>query len=211
MPSVDFSLYLVTDRHLIGDRSLPPLLREVVGVGRCAVQVRERDLETRALLSLAKEVVAVTRPARCPTLINDRIDVALAVGADGVHLRSDSLPVEVARRLLGPDRLIGVSTHSVEEVMQAQLAGADFVVFGPVFDTPSKRSYGRPVGVKALEAACRGCRLPIFAIGGITVDRVPEVRRAGAYGVAVMSAILAAPDVTDATRAMLSGIAASTG
>lgn len=206
MPPVEFSLYVVTDRHLLGDRAMASLLREIAGVGRCAVQIREKDLETRALLSLAEGVVSSVRPAGCPVLINDRIDVALAVGADGVHLRGDSLPIEVARQLVGPDRLIGVSAHSVEEVRRAEIGGADFVVLGPVFDTPSKRSYGAPIGLQVLEAACRGCRVPVFAIGGITSECVPAVRRAGAYGIAAVSAILAAPDVIGATRALLSAL-----
>lgn len=168
--------------------------------GLRAVQLREKDLDPRALVTLAEELSASVREAGARLLINDRVDVALAGRADGVHLRSDSLPVAVTRRILGGDRLLGVSTHQVEEVIRAEGEGADFVVLGPVYETPSKRRYGAPLGLGPLERAAARCRIPIFAIGGITVPRVREVRRAGAYGVAVVSAILEADDVTGATR-----------
>ena len=99
--------------------------------------------------------------------VNDRIDLAMALDADGVHLRSDSLPLPLARRLLGNEKLIGTSTHSVEEVRKAESEGADFIVLGPIFETPSKRVYGPPLGLHTLETACRASRLPIFAIGGL--------------------------------------------
>ena len=125
-------------------------------------------------------------------MINDRVDLVLAFDADGVHLRADSLPVAAARRLLGPDRLIGVSAHSADDVARAESEGADFAVLGPVYETSSKRQYGQPIGLRPIEEAGRRCRMPVFAIGGITVTRVAEVRQAGAYGVAVVSAILSA-------------------
>jgi len=140
-------------------------------------------------------------------MINDRADIALGLGADGVHLRADSLPVAVARRLLGADRLIGISAHSADDVARAESDGADFAVLGPIYETPSKREYGSPIGLRALEEAGRRCRLPVFAIGGITVARVAEVRRAGAYGVAAVSAMLSAAPVESATRQFLDALA----
>jgi thiamine-phosphate pyrophosphorylase len=140
-------------------------------------------------------------------MINDRVDLALALGADGVHLRADSLPVAVARRLLGADRLIGVSAHSTDEVARAESDGADFAVLGPIYETPSKRAYGPPIGLRPIEEARRRCRIPVFAIGGITVARVAEVRRAGAYGVAAVSAILSAASVEAAIRQFLDALA----
>jgi thiamine-phosphate pyrophosphorylase len=203
MPPVNFTLYLVTDRRQTGGRPLVPLLREAIEAGPLAIQLREHDLDTGELLALAEEVLRAARARSAPVLINDRVDVALATEAAGIHLRANSLPVSVARKLLGPDRLVGVSTHSPEEAGRAEAEGADFVVLGPVYDTPSKRRYGVPIGVRAVEAACRRCRIPVFAIGGITAVRVREVRRAGAGGVAVVSAILAADDVARATRELL--------
>ncbi len=207
MPRVDFPLYLVTDRHQTGGRSLVPLVEVAAAGGLRAVQVRERDLASRDLLAVAADVCAMLQARGGRVMINDRADLVLALGADGVHLRSDSLPVKIARRLLGSDRLIGVSAHSLDEVVRAESDGADFVVLGPVYDTPSKREYGPPLGLGPLEEAGRRCRIPVFAIGGITVARAAEVRRAGAYGVAVVSAILSAESVASATRQFLDALA----
>ncbi len=207
MPPANFRLYVVTDRNQTGGRPLVPLIQEAAVAGVPVVQVRERDLATRELLSLLGALQTVSRPCRPRLLVNDRVDLALAAGLDGVHLRDTSLPVEVARRLLGPDQWVAVSTHSVDDVRRAADGGADFVVFGPVYDTSSKRAYGEPQGLRALEHAAQAVTLPVFAIGGITVDRVAAVRRAGAHGVAVISAILSSPDVGAATRAFLDALA----
>jgi thiamine-phosphate pyrophosphorylase len=207
MPLVDFPLYLVTDRHQTGGRPLAPLIEQAVAGGVRAVQVRERDLATRDSFALAQELHVSLRMREVRVLINDRVDFVLALGADGVHLRADSLPVAVSRRLLGGDRLIGVSAHSADDVVRAESDGADFAVLGPVYETLSKRQYGEPLGLRALEEAGRRCRIPVFAIGGITVARVAEVRRAGAYGVAVVSAILSAASVESATRQFLDALA----
>jgi thiamine-phosphate pyrophosphorylase len=167
------------------------------------VQIREKDLGTRDLISLSRRLLPLVKQLQGTVLLNDRIDLVIALGADGVHLRSDSLPVSVARRLLGTGHLIGISTHSVEEARIAEGEGADLIVLGPIFDTPSKRSYGPPLGVQALHEACRTIRLPVFAIGGITTTRIPQILSSGAYGVAVISSILQSPSIPDATRELL--------
>lgn len=208
MPRIEFSLYLVSDRHQTGGRPLVPLLREALGVGLRAVQLREKDLATRPLLLLAEEVLRLTRDHGAWLLINDRVDLVMALGADGVHLRSDSLPVAVVRRLLGPDRMIGVSAHSVDEVLRAESEGADFAVLGPVYDTSAKRAYGPSIGLPPIQEASRRCRIPVFAIGGITVSRVHDVRRAGAFGVAGISSILTAECIASATRDLLDAVTA---
>lgn len=200
---VPFDLYLVTDRNKTRGRPLLEVIQKALDAGVKAIQLRERDLPTRELLSLAEQVRALTDRAGATLLINDRVDVCLMIGAEGVHLRADHLPIPVVRRLLGPERLIGVSCHSVEEVWEAEKEGADFVVLGPLYETPSKRSYGPPIGVETLRAAKAGCPIPIFAIGGIQSDRIPEVLKAGAIGVAVISGILTAADVGRAAEHML--------
>jgi thiamine-phosphate pyrophosphorylase len=210
MPRVDFRLYLVTDRHQTLDRPLLPLISQALDAGVGAVQLREKDLNTRDLISLGRDILSVTAPRRVPLLVNDRIDVALALGADGVHLRSDSMPVSVARRLLGPDRLIGMSAHSVEEVVEAESQGTDFVVLGPIFATPSKIPYGPPIGLNILAEAVRRTSIPVFAIGGVTAQRISDIRRAGAFGIAVISAILGAGDVPAATRLLVDGLMKNT-
>jgi thiamine-phosphate pyrophosphorylase len=209
MPRVDFPLYLITDRHQTLGRPLLTPVRQALGVGVRAVQLREKDLGTRALMDLASELLGLIRERGALMLVNDRVDLVLALGADGVHLRSDSMPVSIARRLLGPERLIGASAHSAEAVRRAEVEGADFAVLGPVYQTASKGSYGAPIGLRPIEEAGRRCRIPVFAIGGITPARIREVRRAGAFGVAVISSILSAADVESATRQLLAGLASS--
>jgi thiamine-phosphate pyrophosphorylase len=203
MSRIDFSLYLITDRHQTAGRPLLPLLDRALSAGVKAVQLREKDLDTRSLAELAGELLALTRKHGGLLFINDRVDLVLALGADGVHLRSNGMPIRAARRVLGPHRLIGTSVHSVDEVLKAETDGADFAVLGPVYDTPSKRAYGDPIGLRPLEEASRQSHIPVFAIGGISLPRVPEVRRAGARGVAIISAILEAAEVELTTCVLL--------
>ena len=209
MPQLESRLFLVTDRHQTNGRLLVPLLQRVLTAGVPAIQLRERDLSARELVALAREVQAETASRRSPLLINDRIDVALALEGVGVHLRSNSLPVSVARRLLGAQRLLGISVHTIEEVLSAQSQGADYIVLGPIYETPTKQMFGPPLGIHTLEKACRLVRIPIIGIGGVTAARVREMRRAGAFGVAVITAILGAADVESATRELLDAVTRS--
>lgn len=196
MPNpVDFSLYLITDRHQVpAGRTLLATVEAALQGGVRAVQLREKDLPAADLLPLAEELRALTRRFAARLLLNDRIDVALAVAADGVHLGGHSLPAAVARHLLGPQRLIGVSTHHPAEIAAAAAGGADFVTFGPVFATPSKRAYGPPQGLEALRLACQNSPLPVFALGGIKPCHLADLQTAGAAGAAVIAALMAAPD-----------------
>lgn len=196
-------LYLLTDQHQTLHRPLSSVITEAVDAGVRMVQIREKDLKTRELTSLCRQLCPLIKHHHGTILLNDRIDLVLALGADGVHLRTDSLPVSVARRLLGTERLIGASTHSVEEARVAEAEGADFIVLGPIFDTPSKRAYGPPLGIQTLQKTRRSLHLPIYAIGGITPIRIPDVLSAGAYGVAVISSILQSPSIPDTTRELL--------
>ncbi|MCG3776205.1 MAG: Thiamine-phosphate synthase [Nitrospira sp.] len=201
-------LLVVTDRHQTNGRPLVPLLQRVLAVGVSMIQLRERDLSARELVTLAREVQAVTASARSQLLINDRIDVALALEGVGVHLRSNSLPVPVARQLLGAQRLLGISVHAVEEAVRAESQGADYIVLGPIYETPSKQMFGPPLGIHTLEKACSLVRIPIIGIGGVTAARAREMRRAGAFGAAVITAILGANDVESATRDLLDAVSA---
>lgn len=199
---LDFRLYLVTDRHQTRGRLLPAVIEECLGAGVRAVQLREKDLGAAELLALAQPLRELTRLAGARLFINDRVDVALVVEADGVQRGHTSLPVRLMRTM-GGRLLIGASVHSLEEARVVELEGADFLVFGPVYDTPSKRPYGPPQGVEALRLVVEGISIPVFAIGGITPERVQEVRRAGAHGVAVISAILSAERPGEAAKAFL--------
>src|SRR2546425_5715329 len=188
MPQLESRLFLVTDRHQTKGRPLVPLLQRVLTAAAPAIQLRERDLSARELVKLAFEVQAATASRRSQLLINDRIDVALALEGVGVHLRNNSLPVSVARQVLGTQRLLGISVHAVEEAVQVESQGADYIVLGPIYETPSKQMFGPPLGIHTLERACRLVRLPIIGIGGVTAARAREMRRAGAFGVAVITA-----------------------
>ena len=204
MPSVDFRLYLVTDRHQTAGRPLLSVVARAVRAGVRAVQLRERDLVARDLLAMADDLQRTMPDAQI--FINDRVDVALALGSRGVHLRESSLPTAVARSLLRAEQLLGQSVHSVEAAIAAEREGADFVVLGPIYETPSKQEYGPPLGLGALEKASRIARIPVFAIGGITASRARDVRSAGGYGVAVLSSIMTAADVEQATQTLLSAL-----
>lgn len=206
MPQLESRLFLVTDRHQTNGRPLVPLLQRVLTAAAPVIQIRERDLSAREFVTLAREVQAVTPSRTSQLLINDRIDVALALEGVGVHLRSNSLPIPVARQLLGARRLLGVSVHTVEEAVQAELQGADYIVLGPIYETPSKKMFGPPLGIHTLEKACRLVRIPILGIGGVTASRACEMRRAGAFGVAVITAILGAADVESAARELLDAV-----
>ena len=201
---VDFNLYLITDRkQLPAGRGVVETVAAALAGGVRAVQLREKDLAAAELYPLALELRQLTARHGARLLINDRLDVALAVEADGVHLGGHSLPVAVARKILGPNKLIGVSTHYPDEAAAAARDGADFVTFGPVFITPSKTAYGDPVGLDRLREACSGATIPVFALGGVGCEHIGEIRDAGCHHVALISAILAATDPATAAAAIL--------
>jgi len=197
------NLVLVTDRNATAGRDLGDVVAAALDAGLPAVQLRDRDLPGRPLLALAERLRLLTARAGALLLVNDRVDVAVAAGADGVHLGGASMPVDVARRLLPPGALVGVSTHAVPEVAAAT---ADFAFFGPVHATPSKAAFRPPQGVARLREAVAVARIPVLAIGGITRPHIPDLRAAGAAGVAVIRAILSADDPGSATRALLEAL-----
>lgn len=191
-------LLWITDRTQCADGDVVRVARGFLsGAGehgdRAGVLLREKDLDGGDLFRYAQDLRHVTHTAGAALLISARADVALAADADGVHLPQNDLPPAVVRSLLG-GRLFGVSCHSQAEVAAAVEAGADYVTFGPVYDTPSKRAYGAPVGVEALAAVCATCPVPVLGLGGIDVANGAPVLDAGAYGLAFISAIAAADD-----------------
>jgi thiamine-phosphate pyrophosphorylase len=198
------SLVLVTDRHATCGRNLADVVAAALDAGLPAVQLREKDLPGRPLLALAEHLRGLTARTGALLLVNDRVDVAIAAGADGVHLGARSMPVDVVRRVLPAGSLVGLSTHAPGEVAASS---ADFVHFGPVYVTPSKAGYGPPQGEQRVREAAAVARVPLLAIGGITADRVRAVRAAGAAGAAVIRAILAADDPAAATRELLDALA----
>jgi thiamine-phosphate pyrophosphorylase len=202
----DLRLTLVTDRNQTRGRDLAALVLECVAAGLPAVQVREKDLSAADLAALCRRLREPTRERGALLIVNDRADVALAVGADAVQRTHASLGVAEIRAVVEKRLSICASVHSREDALSAEAEGADWIVFGPVYDTASKRPYGPPQGLTKLEAVTRALRIPVIAIGGITPERVREVRSAGAHGVAAISAILAAESPADATRRFLDAL-----
>jgi thiamine-phosphate pyrophosphorylase len=213
-----FLLYLITDRKAVRSGDLVPVCdaalsaaREVAPPGAVALQVREKDLAGRELYELAMRLREICRRAGAPMLVNDRVDVALAAEADGVHLPFDSIGVGAARKLLGPDKLVGYSAHSLPDIAMAEREGADFAVFGPVYPPISKSAYGPATGERRLGEVCRAARIPVLALGGITPERAGALMgnpdaAARPAGVAAIGSIIGAASPADAMRAMLAAL-----
>lgn len=198
---IDFRLYLITDRKLTPD--IRWTIEEALKAGVRAVQIREKDMTAKELIILSRDLQEITRRYRAKLFINDRADIALALKLEGVHLGSGSLPPDVVERISDGRLIIGVSTHSLDEALEAESRGADFITFGPVYETPSKLKYGKPVGIRALKDITKRIRIPVFAIGGINKKNIAEVIEAGAYGIALISAIMAAEAPQDAARELI--------
>lgn len=207
MNKADFRLYLITARHQAPGGDLFAAVEGALAGGVRAVQLREKDIPPRDLLELARAMRKLTDRYGAKLIINDRADIALATGADGVHLGETGIPADAARRILGGERFIGVSCHSRESALAAAKAGADFITFGPVYPTPSKAAYGAPVGLKLLAEAVSLLSIPVFALGGIKRENTPDTLAAGAAGIALISAIIASGNPEEEARAFLSLLA----
>lgn len=194
-------LYLITDRRCAHKGFLETVEAALKG-GVRFVQLREKDLKGRELLDIARNLRSLSARYGAKLIINDRLDVALLSGADGVHLGSSGIPPASARKLLGKDALIGVSTHSVKEAREAEEDGASFITFGPVYFTPSKARYGEPVGVAELKKAVKEVSIPVYALGGINKDNLREAVGAGA-SLSLISAIMGSIDPESSAREIL--------
>lgn len=203
LPSLDFNLYLITDRQASRGRDLRLVVEEALKGGVKAIQLREKDLSSRAQYELASEMRELTTRYNAALFINDRVDIALSVDADGVHLGVSSLPIHQARKLLGNNRLIGVSCHNQVDAIAAQDFGADFITYGPVFHTPSKAAYGPPIGIDSLREVTPRLSIPVFALGGINILNTSEVISAGARGIALISAVIAAKNPCEEAKSLL--------
>lgn len=187
-------LCYITDRNALPEGNLRPAVEAAARAGTDLIQIRERDLPARELLACVEWAVALT--ARTPTriLVNDRLDIAQVTGA-GLHLPAHSFPVGVVRARAGSGLLVGASTHNLEELRAAEQGGADFAVFGPVFETPSKRAYGSPLGLEKLAEAVRAVRIPVLALGGITLANAAGCLGAGAAGIAAITLFQTSTDL----------------
>lgn len=199
------SLILITDRNLCRQPFLNTIQLALRG-GVKTVQLREKGLTTHELYSLACELRKVTSDYKANLIINDRVDIALAAEADGVHLGWQALPFPIVRRMVGSEKLIGVSTHSRQEALQARDCGADYITFGPVFDTPSKSGLLKPTGAEAIRDLKNEVKIPVVALGGINEKNVEAVLERGADGIAVISSIMQADNPEDAARCLCNKI-----
>jgi thiamine-phosphate pyrophosphorylase len=207
----DPSLYLVTDLALAAGRPLDEIVRGAIEGGVTMVQYRDKRSGTRAMIEGARAALAVAREAGCPLLINDRVDVALATDADGVHLGQEDMSVAAARSLLGPRRILGATADGPVQAAEAERAGADYIGCNAVFPTATKSDTGLPLGLEGLRRLVASTALPVVAIGGVNRSNAADLLDAGAAGLAVVSAIMGATDPRLAARELAATIAAARG
>mgnify|MGYP001813943883 FL=1 len=200
--NIDYSLYLVTDRGLARGRSTLEIVSAAVHGGATVVQLREKDCSTRDFIEQALTIKAFLKDRGVPLMINDRLDVAQAVKADGVHLGQTDMPLKVAKKILGDSMIIGISAESLQDAIEAEKGGADYLGVSPIYATPTKTDTALPLGLEGLREIRKAVRLPLVGIGGLNRDNAAEVIRNGADGVAVVSAIVAADDPQTAADAL---------
>jgi thiamine-phosphate pyrophosphorylase len=196
-------LYVILDPSVCPDRSLTDVLQESATAGARLFQYRNKSASMKEAYAEALLLRKVALDAGVTFIVNDRCDLALAVDADGVHLGQEDLPLDLARKVMGPDKLIGISTHNLNQVREATAGKPDYLGFGPIFKPGSKQDHDPVVGLEGLRAMRGLTSLPVFAIGGIQIDQAGEVTRTGANGVAIISAILKAPDISHAVKSFL--------
>ncbi|MBN1550245.1 thiamine phosphate synthase [bacterium] len=201
--TVNYSIYIITDPLLSRGRSSREIIEMAISGGASIVQYRDkRGLSTRSMIQEALEIMTVTKAAKVPLIINDRLDIALAVKADGIHLGQEDLMVNVARKYLGASKIIGVSVRSDDEAEKAIADGADYLAVSGIFPSTTKLDVGRPLGLEMLKKICRCSSIPVIGIGGINTGNAGAVIQAGATGVAVISAAVAAKDPSAAVRSL---------
>lgn len=206
MKKIDWKLCLIADVDAAAGRNVPSLVKQAVEAGVTLVQLRAKKLETRQFLSLALEISAILKTKNIPFIVNDRVDIALSCGANGVHLGQNDLPLPFARKILGIDKLIGITVNTVEEAIEAEAGGADYLGAGPVFFTPTKKELRPLLGLEGLKAIREKVKMPVLAIGSISPENAGEAMACGVNGIAVISAILGATDIRKATQEIIAAI-----
>ena len=197
---LDYSLYLVTDRKLSLGRGNLEIIKAAIEGGVTVVQLREKDLAARDFYSQAAEARELLRNRQIPLIINDRLDIALAVDADGVHIGQEDMPLGAARRILGPDKIIGVSVFTPDEAREAEAGGADYLGLSPIFVTSTKPELTRQIGIEGIGPIRAAVKIPIVGIGSMNESNAFEAVSAGLDGVAVISGLVSRKDVTAAAR-----------
>jgi len=206
MKSIDWKLCLVADAEAAKGRYLLNLIEKAVNSGVTLVQLRAKELQTREFLQLARQTAELLKGKSIPLIINDRIDIALACGAEGVHLGQEDIPLPYARKILGKKKRIGISVNAVNEAEEAEKGGADYLGVGPVYYTPSKRDLKAILGPSGLKVIRERVKIPILAIGGINAENATDVMSCGVDGIAVISALMEAEDIAGATKELLQKI-----
>jgi len=200
---IDYTLYLVTDRSILGNKDFYISIEKAIEGGVGIIQLREKNTTTREFYDIALKVKAITDKHSIPLIINDRLDIVLAVDANGLHIGPDDIPISVARRLLGPNKILGVSTSNLDEAFEAQREGADYIGVGAMFPTKTKKDT-ESVSIEDLKLIKSSVEIPVVAIGGIKESNAKEVIEAGINGIAVVSAILGKEDVYAAAKELYS-------
>jgi len=191
---IDYSLYLVTDRGLARGRATLDIVKAAVQGGVTCVQLREKDCSTLEFIEQALAIKNFLKAGGVPLIINDRVDVALAIEADGVHLGQTDMPLDIAKKIVGDSMIIGISAESIEDAVEAEKGGADYLGVSPIYATPTKTDTAPPLGLEGLRAIRKAVRLPLVGIGGLNRENAAAVIENGGNGVAVVSAIVAADD-----------------
>lgn len=197
---IDYSLYLVTDRSLSKGRSTAEIVAAAVAGGVSCIQLREKSCGTREFLNEALALQPLLKSRNIPLIINDRLDIALAIEADGVHLGQSDMPIGMARKIAGASLIIGISAESVDDALRAEQEGADYIGISPVFSTPTKTDIAPPLGLEGVRQIRALVDIPLVGIGGIHSDNAESVLAAGADGIAVVSAIVSAADPASAAK-----------
>jgi thiamine-phosphate pyrophosphorylase len=202
LQNIDYSLYLVSDRALARGRTTLEIVSTAVDGGASVVQLREKDCSTRDFIEQALAIKEFLKGRAVPLIINDRVDVAQAVEADGVHLGQTDMPLETAKKILGDSMIIGISAESLQDAIEAEKGGADYLGVSPIYATPTKTDTAPPLGLNGLREIRKSVKLPLVGIGGLTRENSGDVIRNGADGVAVVSAIVSADDPETAAKAL---------
>jgi thiamine-phosphate pyrophosphorylase len=197
---LDYTLYLVTDRSWLKGRDFFGVVEEALQGGVSLVQLREKEVSSRDFYNIALKMKELAASYNVPLIVNDRLDIALAVDAAGLHIGQEDLPIEVARKIMGPGKIIGYSVSNVEQAVFGEEHGADYLGAGPVYYTASKSDAGKPIGVDGLKLIKESVKIPVVAIGGVGLNNLEQVKKTGIAGVSVISAILGSREIRSAAR-----------
>lgn len=202
--SIDYSLYLVTDRSILKGRDIFKAVEDAIKGGVTLLQLREKDISTSDFYNLALKMKTLSKYYNIPLIINDRLDIALAIDADGLHIGQDDMPIKIARKLLGKNKLLGYSVSNIEEAIYGEINGADYLGAGPVYPTGSKADAGNPIGFDGLKIIRGSVSIPIVGIGGIGLSNISEVKSSGIDGISLISAILGNSNIEESSKILLS-------